>query len=93
MGPRNKGQSPGPLVQYEDIKQHSGHPGSSKHTEVIRPLATKLQKQDQDVYYTYQMVDDVRQRLEEIRTNVETEFSGWYEASQTMAQEVDSELT
>ena len=59
--------------------------------EVIRPLATKLQKQDQDVYHAYQMVDDVRQRLEEIRTNVETEFSGWYEASQTMAEEVDSE--
>ena len=44
----------------------------------MKSLASTLQKQDQDIYEAFRMVDDVINRVETIQSTVDTTFSSWY---------------
>lgn len=46
--------------------------------ESSKPLVTKFQKQNSDIYQTYQMNDQVVQYLKYFRKNIETELGHWY---------------
>ncbi|KAG7169328.1 52 kDa repressor of the inhibitor of the protein kinase-like 13, partial [Homarus americanus] len=57
--------------------------------EVFRSLATKLQKRDQDIYRAYLLVQSATARLQEIRSNFDTEFTLWYTVHEKMADYVE----
>ena len=44
----------------------------------VRPLASKFQKRDQDIFEAYGMVDSVIDSLENIRACLDGNFSSWY---------------
>ncbi|CAC5408033.1 unnamed protein product [Mytilus coruscus] len=43
--------------------------------ETIKPLSIKLQKRDQDIYTAYNSIDKVKESIENLRLNIEEEFS------------------
>lgn len=43
-----------------------------------RPLTSKLQKSDIDIYQAYQMIDEVINSVEELRTSIDSRFSEWW---------------
>ena len=47
--------------------------------ENIRPIASKLQKRDLDIYHAYNMIDETKKRIETLRFEIEAEFNVWYE--------------
>lgn len=44
----------------------------------VRPLASKLQKSDIDIYQAYQMIGEVISSLEDLQTNIGRHFSEWW---------------
>ena len=46
--------------------------------ETVRPLATKLQKRDLDVYEARNLITDRVDRMKEIRVDIGHEFEAWY---------------
>lgn len=46
--------------------------------ESLKPLVTKFQKQNSDIYQTYQINDQVVQYLKYFRKNIETQFGHWH---------------
>ena len=58
----------------------------------MKPLATKLQKKDQDVYQAFCMIDGATLRLEQIRQSLDTEFHDWLREAKDLALSVDSEI-
>ena len=44
--------------------------------EPLKPLVTKLQKRDQDIYHAYNMTDQVIRDLKDTKRNIENEFKG-----------------
>ena len=59
--------------------------------EPIKPLVTKLQKRNQDIFQGYHMIDDVIYRLKEMREDIDSEFHDWYEQAQKIADSVGVE--
>ena len=51
--------------------------------------ASKLQKQDIDVYEVYSLVDEKTQRVNAMRTDIDTEFTTWFEDSKRIADDLD----
>ena len=45
---------------------------------VLLPLATKLQKRNQDIYQGYHMIDQLLSDLQDVKNNIEEEFSAWF---------------
>ena len=56
--------------------------------ELLKPLVTKLQKRNQDIYQAYQMIDQVINDLREKKDNMDEEFHHWYEMACEMAKSV-----
>ena len=54
--------------------------------EPLKPLVTKLQKGNQDIYQAYQMIDQVNTNLRETKDNVDEGFHHWYEMACEMAK-------
>ena len=52
----------------------------------VRPLASKFQKRDQDVFEAYGMVDSVIDSLENIRACLDGNFSSWYQEILNLAE-------
>ena len=46
--------------------------------EPLKPLVTKLQKRNLDIYKAYQMTDNVIFELKGFRDNVDIEFKNWF---------------
>ena len=46
--------------------------------EPLKPLVTKLQKRNLDIYKAYQMTDNVIFELKGFRDNVDMEFKNWF---------------
>ena len=44
----------------------------------VRPLASKLQKSDVDIYQAHQMISEVIRSLEDLQTNIGRYFSEWW---------------
>ena len=59
--------------------------------EPTKPLVTKLQKRNQDVYQAYCMIDKVLRVLRDIQLNIDTEFKVWLTFAVDMAKSVGVE--
>jgi hypothetical protein len=60
--------------------------------EVLRPITVKLQKQDQDLYQAYNLIDGATERLTEIRANLDNEFKDWFSEAKGLADQLSEEL-
>ena len=56
--------------------------------EPTKPLVTKLQKRNQDIYQAYCMIDKVLSDLQGIQSNIHTEFKVWFTFAVNMAKSV-----
>ena len=56
--------------------------------EPLKPLVTKLQKCNQDIYQAYQMIYQVINDLRETKDDMDEEFHHWYEMACEMAKSV-----
>ncbi|XP_014666198.1 PREDICTED: A disintegrin and metalloproteinase with thrombospondin motifs 3-like [Priapulus caudatus] len=62
--------------------------GESNALENVRPMASKLQKRDLDIYQAYRMIGQSRQtkdRISNMRQEVEEEFSIWFKDATRLA--------
>ena len=62
-------------------------------SETIRPLASKLQQRDPDLFEAVNLIDERIQRVKEMRSEIVSEFNTWYEDSERIANELDIEVT
>ncbi|XP_021358427.1 52 kDa repressor of the inhibitor of the protein kinase-like [Mizuhopecten yessoensis] len=53
--------------------------------ENVRPIASKLQKRDLDIYQAYGMIDQTKARIVTLRKDIEEEFSVWFEDATRLA--------
>ena len=58
----------------------------------VKGIAAKLQKNGRDIYEAYQMIDDVRSNLKNMRTNVDNEFQDWFKEAKQIANEVGADI-
>ena len=56
----------------------------------VKVLASKLQKQDQDIYEAYSMVDSVIASVKTTRLTIDTTFSLWYDEILLLAESIDT---
>ena len=56
--------------------------------EPLKPLVTKLQKRNQDIYQAYHMIDQVLNDLKKTKTNITEEFKLWFQFAVDMAKSV-----
>ena len=56
--------------------------------EPVKPLATKLQKRNADIYVAYHMIDEVIDQLRSYRDNIDDEFSEWYNFAVSMSEKI-----
>lgn len=61
--------------------------------ELLKPIAVKLQKKDQDVVQAYNMIDTTIQNVKELRRNITSEFHDWYEDALRIANDVGGDLS
>ena len=59
----------------------------------VKSLAARLQKQDQDIYEAYKMVDAVINRVKAIRSVIDTTFSSWYKEILQLAEKIGATET
>ena len=55
--------------------------------EPLKPLATKLQKRNRDIYLAYHMIDQLLSDLKDVKNNIE-EFSAWFKFAVDMGASV-----
>ena len=58
----------------------------------VKGIAAKLQKNGRDIYEAYQMIDDVRSILKEVRKNVDKDFQEWFKEAKQIANEVGADI-
>ena len=56
--------------------------------EPTKPLLTKLQKRNQDIYQAYCMINKVLSDLRDIQSNIDAEFKVWFTFAVEMAKTV-----
>ena len=61
--------------------------------EPLKPLVTKLQERNQDIYIAYSMTDLIMSDMKPYRENIDKEFKPWYNLAMTMAQSADVQLS
>ena len=49
--------------------------------ESVRPIATKLQKRELDIFQAYQMIYDTKESISVLRKDIEEEYEVWFEDS------------
>ena len=59
--------------------------------EPIKPLVTKLQKLNQDIYTAYQMIGSVLRELKNYRDDIYNEFQHWYDFAVRICKNVGIE--
>ena len=60
--------------------------------EVVKPHTTKLQKRDPDICESYCMIDEVIDRLDQVRENVDTDFVDWFNEAEELAERLDTDI-
>ena len=53
--------------------------------ENVRPMASKLQKRDLNIYQAYSMIDQTRERMITMKYEIEEEYSVWYSYATRLA--------
>ena len=57
---------------------------------VLKPLAVKLQKKDQDIVHAYNMIDNCINNLKQLQTKMDHEFSDWFVDANRLASKVET---
>lgn len=60
--------------------------------EILKPLAVKLQKKDQDVVEAYNLIDSAISNVMHLRQSIDTEFHDWFVQIEELANEVGGEV-
>ena len=60
--------------------------------QLIKGITVKLQKRDVDVISAYNMIDDTKQKIVDLRTNLDAKHEEWFREAKEMAEEVGAEL-
>ena len=60
--------------------------------ELIRPIAVKLQKKDQDIVAASNVIDETISNIKDLRENIEREFCDWFSDIKKIVEAVGSEL-
>ena len=60
---------------------------------LVKGITVKLQKRDVDVISAYNMIEDTKQKIVDLRTNLDTEHEEWFKEAKEMAEEVGTEMT
>ena len=58
----------------------------------LRPVVSKLQKRNQDIYQAYKTIDTVIAEFEEMRTNIDQEFQEWYGTAKSLVERADTDV-
>ena len=61
--------------------------------ELVKPLATKLQKKDQDILQAYNMIDTTVDNVKELRKNINSEIHEWYADAERISNDVGCEIS
>jgi hypothetical protein len=61
--------------------------------DLIKPLAVKLQKKDQDIVQAYAMIDEVKDSISDLRNNMDVEFSKIYAEAESLAERVGAVIS
>ena len=54
--------------------------------QLLRGMTTKLQKRDIDIVSAYNMIDDTKKKITDLRANIGREHVDWYNEAQQMAK-------
>ena len=54
--------------------------------QLLRGMTTKLQKTDIDIVSAYNMIDDTKKKITDLRANIGREHADWYNEAQQMAK-------
>ena len=57
---------------------------------VLKPLAVKLQRKDQDIVHAYNMIDNCIKNLKELQNKMDDEFSDWFVDANRLASKVET---
>ena len=69
----------GLLAQARDVGHIVAFTVALDSLEPIKPLVSKLQKRNQGIFKGYHMIDNVIDRLKEMRGEADSEFNDWYQ--------------
>ena len=75
----SKIKASGLLAQARDFGHIVAFTVALNGLEPIKPLVSKLQKRNQDIFKGYHMIDNVIDRLKGMRGEVDDEFNDWYQ--------------
>ena len=78
----------GLLAQARDFGQIVAFTVALNGLEPMKPLVSKLQKRNQDIFKGYHMTDDVINRLKEMRGEVDDKFNDWQQQAVGIASSV-----
>ncbi len=84
----SKIKAAGLLAQARDFGHIMAFTVALNGLEPIKPLVSKLQRRNLDIFKGYHMIDNVIDRLKEMRAEVDDEFSDWYQQAVGIASSV-----
>ena len=58
----------------------------------VKPMATKLQQRDLDVYEAYALIDRTRAKITNMRSDIHEEFTVWFREASLVAEKVGSSI-
>ena len=61
--------------------------------QLLRGMTTKLQKRDINIVSAYNMIDDTKKKITDLRANIGREHADWYNEAQQMAMKVGEDIT
>ena len=60
--------------------------------ELVKPIAMKLQKKDQNVVQSYNMIDHTVDNVKKLRRSISSDFHDWFIDATRLASETGSEI-
>ena len=61
--------------------------------EIVKPIAVKLQKREQDVIQAYSMIDSAIDEIHSLRADIENQCHDWYEEATKLAERIETTLS
>ena len=58
----------------------------------MKGMTVKLQKRDNDVIDAYNMINDIKKQIDNLRINLDKEHKEWFKEAQGMAEKVGTEI-
>ena len=60
---------------------------------LLKGMTVKLQKRDIDIIEAYRMINDTKNKIKNLRTNLDKEHQGWFKEAQEMAEKLGAEIS